>query len=77
VKNIQCVGLVVFGCVVFLEPLDLNHHAQVFAEVRRFAPGGRSIPVSLRLGVTEGPLSAEKAVVECRGSVISHFLLEF
>jgi hypothetical protein len=32
------------------------------------------MPKSLRLGVTEGPLSAEKAVVECGGSVASHFL---
>jgi hypothetical protein len=31
------------------------------------------VPKSLRLGVMEGPLSAKKAMVECRGSVASHF----
>jgi hypothetical protein len=33
------------------------------------------MPKSLQLGVMEGPLSAEKAMVECGGSVASHFQL--
>jgi hypothetical protein len=49
---------------------------QVFVKFRRFTPRRSFYTLEPLAWVTEGPLFAEKAIVECCGSITSHFRLK-